>query len=231
MKLKGYKKITGKISLVTGLHIGGSSDVIEIGGMDNPVVKNPLTGDPYIPGSSLKGKMRSLLEWKTGNISKTGDPHSWNDHKDNEGRDCPICRIFGTSSSEADIGPTRLIVRDAFLSDESIENIKNQGKMLTEEKYENTINRITARANPRSIERVTAGISFEFEMVYRIFDIENVQKTDEELFNYVLHGLKFIQQDTLGGSGSRGCGKVEFMDLKDENGKTIDLNNIGEFEL
>jgi len=226
MQLKDYKIIKGKIILKTGLHIGGSAETIEIGGMDNPVIKNPLTGEPYIPGSSVKGKMRSLLEWKTGNISGNGDPHQWCNK-----RDCPICRIFGTSSDKAEIGPTRLIVRDAFLSEESRENVKNQGRLLTEEKYENTINRITARANPRSIERVPAGISFEFEMVYRIFDIDNVQKTDGDLYNYVLHGLKFIEQDTLGGSGSRGCGQVEFIDLTDEKGNSIDLNNIGEFTL
>jgi len=230
LKLKNNKIIRGKISLKTGLHIGGSSETIEIGGMDNPVIKNPLTGDPYIPGSSLKGKMRSILEWKTGKIytgeDDPGKPHPW--CKD---RDCPICRIFGTSDNDAKIGPTRLIIRDSYLSKEVIEDIKNKGLSLTEEKYENVINRITAKAVPRPLERVPAGISFEFEMVYRIFDIDNVQKTDEDLYNYVLHGLKFIERDTLGGSGSRGCGQVEFIDLTDEKGNSIDLNNIGEFTL
>lgn len=226
MKLNKYKIITGTITLETGLHIGGSSEVIEIGGMDNPVIRNPISNEPYIPGSSLKGKMRSLLEWKTGSISGNGNPHEWCGD-----RDCPICRIFGTSSSEAEIGPTRLIVRDAFLSADSIKNFKEKGIMLTEEKYENTINRITARANPRSIERVPAGISFQFEIIYRMFEIDNMEKTDEELFNYVLLGLNLIQKDSLGGYGSRGCGKIQFIGLKDENDNELDINNLEELSL
>jgi CRISPR-associated protein Csm3 len=212
MKLQKYKTITGKITVKTGLHIGGSSETIEIGGNDNPIIRNPLTNQPYIPGSSIKGKMRSLLEWKLEKIDPEGDPHKWCGDPD-----CPICRIFGTSSDEAKIGPTRLIVRDAEISQDYRNYMKEKGITdfdLVEEKYENSINRITARANPRPIERVAAGVEFDFELSYRIFDMEGkFQVTDEDLFKYVLDGLKYIQQDTLGGAGSRGCGKVEFVDL------------------
>ena len=57
---------SGQIELVSGLHIGSGNAEMHIGGTDNPVIKNPVTNQPYIPGSSLKGKMRSLLEWRAG---------------------------------------------------------------------------------------------------------------------------------------------------------------------
>ncbi|MGD9927943.1 MAG: type III-A CRISPR-associated RAMP protein Csm3, partial [Sphaerochaeta sp.] len=116
------KKITGKIVVKTGLHIGAGNDKVEIGGMDNPIIRNPLNREPYIPGSSIKGKMRSLLEWKLGKIDteskKPGGPCSCGK------ADCQICRVFGSannsrnSASTIEKGPTRLIVRDATLSDE-----------------------------------------------------------------------------------------------------------------
>ncbi|MDZ7260520.1 MAG: type III-A CRISPR-associated RAMP protein Csm3 [candidate division KSB1 bacterium] len=221
--LKGYKKIEGIIEVKTGLHIGGSAETIEIGGNDNPIIKHPLTREPYIPGSSLKGKMRSLLEWKLGKIDPKGDPHAWCGDKT-----CPICRIFGTSSDAAELGPTRLIIRDAEL-DPAYREQEMKEKNITifdiiEDKYENAINRITARANPRPIERVVSGVKFKLEMCYRVFDFDgDGGKTDEELFQYVLEGLRLIQKDALGGYGSRGCGKVEFIGLKDEQGNSITL--------
>jgi CRISPR-associated protein Csm3 len=223
MKIVKYKSLSGKIIIKTGLHIGGNVDVIEIGGVDNPVIKNPITNEPYIPGSSLKGKLRSLLEWNLGKIETTGEVHSWCGDIE-----CPICRIFGTSSNEAQIGPTRLIVRDAELTDDFKDKIHKEGISLVEVKYENTINRINAKANPRPLERVIAGVEFNFELLYRVFDMGDGGKTDEDMFRYVLDGLKYLQQDTLGGSGSRGCGKIEFSDLVDENKNRIDLFDIKE---
>ena len=217
MKLKGYKNISGIIEVVTGRHVGGSTAIIEIGGKDNPVIKNPLTKEPYIPGSSLKGKMRSLLEWNLGILNTDeksrdyGDVHKWCNDKS-----CPICVIFGTSADEAGLGPTRLIVRDAVLD----EDYKNKQKVkksswtvldFTEDKYENTINRITARANPRNFERVIAGTEFSFNMSYRVFDKDPSEKSDETLFGYVIEGLRLIEKDALGGAGSRGCGQVRFL--------------------
>lgn len=55
--------ISGILECVTGTRIGGTQEKFEIGGIDNPVIKDPLTDLPYIPGSSLKGKLRHLLEW------------------------------------------------------------------------------------------------------------------------------------------------------------------------
>ena len=229
MKLIGYKRIEGIIEVITGLHIGGSTTIIEIGGKDNPVIKHPITKVPYIPGSSIKGKMRSLLEWKLGklntdrNSNDFGEVHKWCNDKE-----CPICVIFGTSAEEAGIGPTRLIVRDAVLD----ENYKDRQKEknlswtpidLTEDKYENTINRITARANPRNFERIISGAEFSFKMSYRVFENGDNGSGDEGLFEHVLDGLRLIEQDALGGAGSRGCGQVKFhINVNGGEPKTLD---------
>lgn len=220
-KLIDYKRIEGEIAVITGIRIGGNADVIEIGGNDNPIIRNPLNGEPYIPGSSIKGKMRSLLEWKLGKVGNGGIVHQWKECKDTR---CPICRIFGTSAGdEARIGPTRLIVRDAELTD-CFKKKHKEGDILVEQKYENFLNRITARATPRSIERVPAGVQFKLDISYRVFDWDgDGGKTDIDLFEHVLNGLRYIEQDTLGGAGSRGCGKVKFESLKDEKGQPIDL--------
>ncbi|MBI5185786.1 MAG: type III-A CRISPR-associated RAMP protein Csm3 [Nitrospinae bacterium] len=215
MKLLGYKKINGIIEVVTGLHIGGSTTIIEIGGKDNPVIKNPITKEPYIPGSSIKGKMRSLLEWKLGKIDadpnsrERGEVHKCTDDK------CPICVIFGTSADEAALGPTRLVVRDSVLNDDykKKQKLKNPNWTaldLLEDKYENTLNRITARANPRNFERVVAGAEFSFAMTYKVFENGNGDNLDVGLFQHVFDGLKLVESDALGGAGSRGCGQVKF---------------------
>ncbi|AEF86925.1 crispr-associated ramp protein, Csm3 family [Treponema primitia ZAS-2] len=224
MKQIGNKKITGTIVVKTGLHVGAGTDKVEIGGMDNPIIRNPLNREPYIPGSSLKGKMRSLLEWKfdlveknAGRVCSCGEP------------DCKICRVFGagntakTSESAKKRGPSRLIVRDAALTEDWSRQFK-EGKTLVEEKSENSLNRITAEANPRPIERVVPGVEFSFEMIYRILDTGDGGKTDGEYFDLVvLEGLRLLQNDYLGGGGTRGNGRIGFKDLKDESNKEIKL--------
>jgi len=222
MKLMKIKTIKGKIKVETGLHIGAGNDAIEIGGMDNPIIRDPRTRLPYIPGSSLKGKMRSLLEWKLGKVRENrGNPCNCGES------DCPVCRVYGVAigrnsgDNAATRGPTRLIVRDALLSEE----FKDKLDTIIEEKSENSINRITAVANPRPIERVAPEVTFDFELSYRVLNIENDNGIkDEELFRTaVLDVLKMVEHDYLGGGGSRGNGKIKFIDLKDENGNEIKL--------
>ena len=215
------KKISGTILVETGLHIGAGSDVIEIGGMDNPIIKNPKTDMPYIPGSSIKGKMRSLMEWKLGKVA------------DYEGKPCncgkcEVCRVFGSSAgSDSKIGPTRLIVRDAALSQKSYDNFINNSIPIIEEKHENTINRITAEANPRPIERVVPGAEFDFEISYRIIDTGDNGEEDEKNFtDVVLTSLSLLELDFLGGGGSRGNGKIKFINLKDNDGNDIQLPEV-----
>lgn len=225
-KLVRIRTVKGTIVVKTGLHIGAGNDRIEIGGMDNPIIKDPTDGMPYIPGSSIKGKMRSLLELAMDKVAR------------NEGRpcacgkaDCPICRVFGAAiDRKRDIesqrrGPTRLIVRDARLSQTSREKFKFN---IVEEKNENSLNRITAEANPRPLERVVPGAEFDFEIAYRVFDIDNDGgKTDEGYFSRtVLAGLALLQRDYLGGGGSRGSGRIEFKDLMDESETTVTLPEL-----
>jgi len=224
LKLTGYKVIKGIITCETGLHIGGTADKIEIGGIDNPIIRHPITNLPYIPGSSIKGKMRSLTEWKIGNFKDNGDVHEWCNCNG-----CPICRIFGTTAGDARIGPSRLIVRDAHLTEESKDLLKKMqedtGLAFVENKTENSINRLTAKANPRTQERVPAGTEFDFEMVYRIFNLQdNGGKTDDALYSTVTEGIELIKLDALGGSGSRGYGKVE---IKIKSNRTFRITENG----
>lgn len=228
MKQIKIKTLKGKLVVKTGLHIGAGNDKVEIGGMDNPIIRNPLTREPYIPGSSIKGKMRSLIEWETGVLAKTGGKPC-----DCGKFDCKVCRVFGSANNSSkvenakDRGPTRLIMRDAVLTKEWSEKFRN-GNALIEEKAENSLNRITAEANPRPIERVVPGVEFDFEISYRIIDTGDNGETDEKYFKeVVIESLKMLQDDYLGGGGTRGNGQVEFKDLVDESGNKVDLKNIG----
>ena len=121
LKLKKYIEFKGTLVCKTGLRIGGSKDDIEIGGLDNPIIRDPLSKLPYMPGSSLKGKLRSLLEYKEGKITPNGEPHGCKD----EG--CLICTVFGPHRvSDREFGPSRIIVRDAMLTDESEQELKEK---------------------------------------------------------------------------------------------------------
>uniref|UniRef100_A0A7C3VID9 CRISPR system Cms endoribonuclease Csm3 n=1 Tax=Archaeoglobus fulgidus TaxID=2234 RepID=A0A7C3VID9_ARCFL len=213
----GKVVINGKIKLKTGLHIGAQTEAIEIGGIDNPVLKDPNTGDPYIPGSSLKGKMRSLFE-KAMSADQPSEKRGWGDdkwfnrkigdvwiHACNKFEDavkCPVCRLFGTSGkSGGDKNyPSRTIFRDAYLCN------KNELEEAIEIKYETAIDRITSAANPRPMERVVPGAEFAFEIVY---NVENEAEKKDDLKN-LINLMKMLEDDYLGGSGSRGYGKVEF---------------------
>ena len=228
MKQLKIKTLKGRICIETGLHIGAGNDIIEIGGMDNPIIKNPKTKMPYIPGSSIKGKMRSLMEWKMGKVLETnGEPCSCGK--------CEICRVFGVAASSNDEeiklakgrGPTRLIVRDAQINEQYRIGSRDKNIPIIEEKHENNINRITAKANPRPVERVVPGTLFDFELSYRVLDTGDGGAEDEKNFNdVVLKALALLQLDYLGGGGSRGNGKISFINLKDENGNDVQLPEV-----
>ncbi|MGR3220094.1 MAG: type III-A CRISPR-associated RAMP protein Csm3 [Candidatus Anammoxibacter sp.] len=232
MKLIGYKKIEGIIEVVTGLHVGGSTTIIEIGGRDNPIIKHPITNEPYIPGSSIKGKMRSLLEWKLGKLQTNSKEKGFGDVHQCKKPDCPICTIFGASADESTLGPTRIIVRDAVLDNDYKESLKKKNPSwtpidLSEDKYENTINRITARANPRNFERVVSGAQFSFKISYRVFEKDgNTGLNDEDMFCNVIDALRLVENDTLGGAGSRGCGQVKFKIKVNDNENPKSINDV-----
>lgn len=205
--------LRGKIKVLTGLHIGGSKDKFEIGGVDNPVIRDPFTKYPYIPGSSLKGKMRMLLEFELGLVEegkdKNGKPTGNYPPTSKE----PIVTLFGSSAEESNNGPTRLIVRDSYPDVETIEMWKNLDSetLYAEYKAENTIDRMTSAANPRWLERVVKDSEFTFECILGVYsmDKENYTKPDNYYSN--LHtAIRLLEDSALGGGGSRGSGKIKF---------------------
>ena len=212
--IKGKVILSGEIVCKTGLHIGASDAGLSIGGMDNPVIRDPLTKTPYIPGSSLKGKLRSLLERAMDKEfdKKGGSGKSVIYRHECSKASCKVCRLFGSSSKDNGNIPSRLHVRDAFLSETSINELSEleEGLPYTEWKEENSLDRITCAANPRPIERVPAGAVFEFEIVYTI---EKEEDLKDDL-NNLQAVLKLLEDDALGGGGSRGNGRVK-IEIKD----------------
>jgi CRISPR-associated protein Csm3 len=219
MKLTEIKKIEGTIALKSGLHIGSGNMEMHIGGTDSPVIKHPHTLEPYIPGSSLKGKVRSLLEMESGLMIYTdGDVVSVKTLQNNAVKNNAdlmtkgeaILKIFGSSGAdredESAFGPTRVSFNDCYLNDNWKKKAKDNRWLLTEEKSENVINRIKGTAeHPRFIERVPEGTQFDFRITFKI-----LQDGDDQLFDTLLKGIKLLEQDTLGGSGSRGYGRISF---------------------
>lgn len=194
----GKIKIEGTIKVLTGMHIGSSSAFAAIGATDSPIIKDLLTSKPLIPGSSLKGKMRSLLA-KVYNQTIAKNPNE---------DSVRIRRLFGDSD---DLKVGRLIFRDTILSNE--DELFDKGvRTLTEVKFENTIDRFTAMANPRQIERAIAGSEFDFNLIY---DASQSEEAEED-FETIITGLKLLELDYLGGNGSRGYGRIEFVNLKAE---------------
>jgi CRISPR-associated protein Csm3 len=266
--LLGKVRLNSTIALKTGLHIGGGGENLDIGGIDKPVIRDPLTRQPYLPGSSLKGKLRAILERLLEKpLNRKGSRDTFRYESDDLSHgftdingqptipfdgaaSCQISRLFGSTgtncwvlNSIADAenlekisretvmkqhplidgeqefikvrgrnNPARLIVRDCHLLDSSIEELKriDTGLFMTEWKFENGLDRVTAAANPRQIERVPAGSLFNFELVYTV---ENVDQVQEDLKNIAL-ALAILEDDALGGHGSRGYGKIVFQNFQ-----------------
>jgi CRISPR-associated protein Csm3 len=200
----GYTKIkiTGVIEVKTGLHIGGDDSFSAIGAIDSPVVRDPCSRQPIIPGSSLKGKLRSLLARDKGSTPAPGTKGPENDCAE-------IKRLFGSSSSTSNaegtgIQMSRLQFADCFLIN------KDKLPQVFENKFENTIDRLTSVANPRQIERVVRGAEFGLEIVY---NVEAPEQLEEDFAN-IRTALKLLENDYLGGGGTRGNGRVLIRDLK-----------------
>lgn len=261
--LLGKFRLTSTLNVETGLHIGGGGENLDIGGLDKPVIRDPLTQYPYLPGSSIKGKLRSILERLLKKpLNRGGGSGTYRYESDDladgyteidgldipyEGaRTCQISRIFGstggskfwlkTAVAEAEKldekdspqkiikgeeyiqikrgrnAPARLIVRDCHLFKDSAEQLKrvDTGLYMTEWKFENGIDRVTAAANPRQVERVPAGSKFHFELVYTV---EDANQAVEDLQNIAI-ALAILEDDALGGHGSRGYGKIKFDKLE-----------------
>jgi CRISPR-associated protein Csm3 len=261
-QLAGKIRIESTLLVETGLHIGGGGETLDIGGLDKPVIRDPLTQQPYLPGSSIKGKLRSILERLHNKpVNRKGSRDTFRYESDDVvdgyteiaqdqfvafqgARTCPVSRLFGSTgvkcwipttdlSEETDKvsntppqsingvehtkvtgrnAPARLIVRDCHLEPYSADKLKqiDTGLYMTEWKFENGIDRITAAANPRQVERVPAGSAFKFELVYTI---ENEAQVIEDLKNLAI-ALAILEDDALGGHGSRGYGKIKFQQIQ-----------------
>jgi CRISPR-associated protein Csm3 len=231
IQLQGRVFLHFHIETVTGLHIGGSDTGIEIGGVDKTVIRDPLTNRPYIPGSSLRGKMRSLTEKHLGLKQNQrigqGYIHSCGggargDQAEaqaaEEYEDCDLCQVYGVPGERKFATPTRLIVRDVYMTDESADKLSAVRTDLpfTEVKTEVSIDRVTSAANPRQMERVPAAVTFgEGEMVYSIYGGDGFDPSrDISRFATVVRGLQLLEDDYLGGLGSRGSGKVRLTGIK-----------------
>ncbi|RLB37531.1 MAG: type III-A CRISPR-associated RAMP protein Csm3 [Deltaproteobacteria bacterium] len=228
LQFKSRIFVTGTITAETGLHIGGSSVEMGIGGADSIVIRDPITNYPYIPGSSLRGKMRSLLEkarkemtfqlkddkqpitsfealeknLSNGRTLKSAGPATDPGHI--------ATNLFGVAvdKQEEFSIPQRLVVRDAMLvNPEELEAAKNTDMPMTEVKTEVAIDRITSKANPRQIERVPAGARFSFEFILNLYG----EDKQEDYLGYLFECMQLLQDDYLGGHGSRGYGRVSFL--------------------
>ncbi|QYX29992.1 type III-A CRISPR-associated RAMP protein Csm3 [Sphaerospermopsis torques-reginae] len=261
--LLGKVTLSCQLTAQTGLHIGGGGENLDIGGLDKPVIRDPLTKYPYLPGSSIKGKLRATLERLLNKpLNRPGSRDTLRYESDDlvdgfteigghfiryEGaRTCQISRLFGSTGgsnfwmevetakkeglfsdksptktiqhenknyncvkiSSGRNAPSRLIVRDSHLHPDSAAQLKqvDTGLFMTEWKFENNIDRVTAAANPRQLERVPAGSKFDFELIYTV---ENAEQAVKDLENIAI-ALAFLEDDALGGNGSRGYGKVRF---------------------
>jgi len=271
-EFKGKYIISGKILCETGLHVGGSTEGFEIGGVDNPVIRDPLTEYPYIPGSSLKGKLRHLLEWAQGRHDFTKTSPQFTEGQKSNGEptyqpcscgQCEACVLFGVTPQTGAVeetkvnqthrqphsmrvemeverenqkvkkgflitGPTRLTVRDVFPSSDTVKRWDRLlGKrMYTEVKTENAIDRVTSEANPRTMERVPAGSEFDFEMILDVY-----KEGDKELLKSLFSAMHLLENSALGGSGTRGHGKVKFVDIRIiERSREYYLNKAEEVE-
>ncbi len=230
LKLNKYIAVSGILRCRTGMRIGGSKEDLEIGGLDNPIIRDAVDKTPYIPGSSLKGKLRSLLEYKYDRVGwrRERDGRCVQDTRNGEPcgcaqelNACPVCTIFGPHKvSRHDLGPSRIIVRDAILSENSkaeLSRLLEEGLQYSEVKTENMINRKTGVAeHPRPMERVPKGTKFDLNISVRLF------KGDDEakIKGYLKEALDMLCQDYLGGSGTRGYGWIEIEDLKFDGEKT-----------
>jgi len=218
LQLIAIRQITGTVELLSGLRIGASEGEIRIGGVDNQVIRHAHTGDPYIPGSSLKGKVRSLLEWRSGAVRS--EPLGIRDLSPGKPLVKPILQLFGVGGGDqvsdeqaAELGPTRVAFWDAALQPQWLARVKGDNLMPTEVKTENRIDRIKGVAeHPRQTERVPSGALFGFRLTLKVLNIDNANGA--ELLRTLLQGLRLLELDSLGGSGSRGYGKLRFTGLQ-----------------
>lgn len=247
MYLDKYEQITGVIHCLSGVRVGGNSNVIEIGALDNPIIRNPITNLPYLPGSSIKGKMRSSLELTLrlgGTPALTLLPPTMKPVVDREGRPvvptqidpcscgrCVVCKLFGSGDPRKTFEPTRLIFRDCLLTQISLKELEeaagSSGVFFAEIKPGVRMNRATntvARHAFFNFERVPEGTEFDFELVLRLYDDLDSEAARQDYRKVVAYGLRLLEKEGIGGKISAGYGKIQFRELKWE-GQSFDFRN------
>jgi CRISPR-associated protein Csm3 len=233
IQLLGRIGVRAEIRARTGLAIGGSESWIGVAGGDQPVARDPVSGEPYVPGSSLKGKLRALLERALGAplVAVVGGAsrreqrfiHRCTTEKDYREAaiidgyaGCPVCHLFGAMAQDFAVYPTRLVTRDAALTAASRQALQKKRTELpfTEIKSESVLDRLTAAATPRQRERVPAGAAFDARWDLSLYGVDGADLHDEKLLGLFFAGLGLLEDDYLGGQGSRGYGRVEVAELK-----------------
>lgn len=204
----------GEMVAVSGLHVGAQGSGIEIGGIDNPVIRDPLTHEPYVPGSSIRGKLRTLHERRLNMRFDAAGGSGIFRHECDDPR-CKSCRVFGSAKGQGRKTnmPGRLAVRDAYLTQEALIRLQkiDTGLLYTEWKFENGLDRLTCAANPRQTERVPRGSVFAVAFIYTVTSQDDNEL--EEDLRGLQTALRLLEDDSLGGSGSRGYGQVQFCNL------------------
>ena len=194
VELRGTLKVLG-----SGLRIGGSKDNPEIGETDSPIIRHPITRLPYVPGSSVKGKIRSLLESKyCQETQRSGKPCGCGC--------CLVCQLFGCGKSGNIQSPSRLVFRDSQPTKNAQQTWEEAG-LSSEIKMEVAINRNTglaAHGALRTTERIPAGSDFDFAFSLRYFEGDKLT----DYLNFLAEGFELLEKHYLGGSGSRGYGQV-----------------------
>jgi CRISPR-associated protein Csm3 len=217
--------LEGKITLLTGLHIGGNSTGMEIGGVNATVLRNPITGQPYIPGSSLKGKIRSLLEQQAGNFSRLSNIINNGPSNDSQ---VDTVQMFGMVKGTNENIVSRVIFRDCKMhkADLLAKKVKTFDLPFTEVKTEVVIDRITSSAQPRSLERVPAGVEFCLSVVLNIWENSEKDINEHDMLEILFNGFNLLEKDYLGGKGSRGSGQVKIGIEKITKDSDGDLNPL-----
>ncbi|MEM2841530.1 MAG: CRISPR-associated RAMP protein Csx7 [Candidatus Bathyarchaeia archaeon] len=205
-KLEERVIINGTLTLLTPLHIGSPKTEIDLEKVDMPVLKD-TQGQPYIPGSSLKGKIRSEAERiarkegktvctppNTKKMCGTITPNNL----------CICCRIFGTAGENMSVA-SKVRFRDAYPHARVIETMTRAGIAMDRERG------VVAQGALYSIEAIPQGTRFGFEMV-----TENLAKDEWKLLKAAINSFA---DAGLGGSVSRGMGKVK-LDLESASRRT-----------
>ena len=184
-----YSKILiqGDIVVKTGLHIGAF-------GNDSPPIKKVVKNDnhkPYIPASSLKGKLRNLL------TRALKGRLIMQNHADDP---IEILRLFGAPHPKG--GRGRLTFYDAVLKDPN-------AYPLIDVKTETSIDRFSGNSEQRRFEIVVPGTRFLFTMIY---ELDNPEEFGIDMQN-MAGALELLSMDYLGGGGTRGNGRIQFENM------------------